>query len=343
MGVSLTDIVESEPVTFEQLRGKSIAVDGFNTLYQFLSSIRDRETGEPLRDSKGRITSHLSGLFYRTAKLLEAGIRPVFVFDGKPPAFKFETSQQRRRIREEAEVKWKEALASGDAEGVRTYSQAAIRLTPEMVEQSKQLLTLMGVPHVQAPSEGEAQAAFMAQRGIVWASGSQDWDSLLFGAPRLIRNLTVTGRRKVPRKEVYIDIVPEMVELDKVLSNLNLTRKQLIMLGILVGTDYNPGGVKGYGPKKALKLVAEQRTFDAVFSSVPWEHKASPQEIMDFFLHAPAEDAEVAQPKLNAEGLRSFLMDDFGFSEDRIEGTLGKMDKAGVRKGQTGLSAFGRK
>jgi flap endonuclease-1 len=343
MGVSLTDLVEAEPITFDSLSGKTIAIDAFNTLYQFLSSIRDRETGEPLRDSNGRITSHLSGLFYRTARLLEAGVKPVFVFDGKPPAFKFETSQERRRIREEAEVKWKEALAAGDAEGVRTYSQAAVRLTDDMIAQSKQLLGLMGVPHVQAPSEGEAQAAYMAQSGVVWASGSQDWDSLLFGAPRLVRNLTITGRRKVPRKEQYIDVTPELVELDRVLSSLKLTREQLVMVGILVGTDYNPGGVKGYGPKKALKLVSENKTFDSVFSSVQWEHKASPQQIMDFFMHGPVEDAKIAQPKLDAAGLRSFLSEDFGFSAERIESTLRKMDKAGVRMGQTGLGAFGGK
>jgi flap endonuclease-1 len=343
MGVSLSELVESEPITFEALSGKSIAIDAFNTLYQFLSIIRDRETGEPLRDSKGRITSHLSGLFYRTARLLEAGVKPVFVFDGKPPAFKFETSQERRRIREEAEEKWKKALAAGDAEAVRTYSQAAVRLTDDMIAQSKQLLGLMGIPCVQAPSEGEAQAACMAQQGVVWASGSQDWDSLLFGAPRLIRNLTVTGRRKVPRKEQYIEVVPELVELDRVLSNLKLTREQLIMLGILVGTDYNPGGVKGYGPKKALKLVSEHKTFDAVFGSVAWEHKASPMEIFDFFMHAPKESVKMENPGLDAAGLRSFLSEDFGFSAERIENTLKKMDKAGVSRGQTGLSSFTRR
>jgi len=343
MGVSLSGLVESQPVTFDDLRGKAIAIDAFNTLYQFLSIIRDRGTGEPLRDSKGRITSHLSGLFYRTARLLEAGVKPIFVFDGEPPAFKHETSQERRKIREEAEQKWKDALAAGDAEGVRTYSQAAVRLTGEMIEQSKELLGYMGVPVVQAPSEGEAQAAFMAQKGMVWASGSQDWDSLLFGAPRLVRNLTVTGRRKVPRKEQYVEVTPELVELDKVLSNINLSREQLVMLGILVGTDYNPGGVNGFGPKKALKLVSEAKTFDAVFGSVEWVHKTGAQEIFDFFIHLPAKYIEPTRPALQPDRLQRFLIDDFGFSHERIDNTLNKMDKAGVSKGQTGLSMFGRR
>lgn len=339
----MTDLVESSPIIFDDLRGKSIAIDAYNTLYQFLSIIRDRETGEPLRDSKGRITSHLSGLFYRTARMLEAGIKPIFVFDGKPPEFKHETSQERRRIRKEAEKKWKEALAVGDVEAVRTYSQAAVKLTAEMIEQSKELLGYMGVPCVQAPSEGEAQAAYMASQGIVWASGSQDWDSLLFGAPRLVRNLTITGRRKIPRKEQYIEITPELVELDKVLSSLKLSREQLIMVGILIGTDYNQGGVKGIGPKKAYKLVSEQRTFDAVFGSVSWEHKASPREIFDFFMHAPAEDIQPSNAKLEPDKLMRFLIDEHGFSYERIDNTLKKMDKAGVSKGQTGLGTFGKK
>lgn len=343
MGVSLTDLVESQPIEFSDLKGKSIAIDAYNTLYQFLSIIRDRETGEPLRDSKGRITSHLSGLFYRTARMLEAGIKPIFVFDGKPPEFKHETSQERRRIREEAEKKWKEALAAGDLEGVHTYSQAAAKLTDEMTEQSKQLLGFMGVPCVQAPSEGEAQAAYMAIQGIVWASGSQDWDSLLFGAPRLIRNLTVTGRRKIPRKEQYIEITPELVELSKVLGSLKLSREQLIMIGMLVGTDYNQGGVKGFGPKKAYKLVSEQRTFDAVFGSVEWEHKASPQGIFDFFMHAPADDIEPTNAMLEPEKLAHFLVNEYGFSHERIDNTLKKMDKTGVSKGQTGLGMFRKK
>ena len=339
----MTELVESQAIEFSDLKGKSIAIDAFNTLYQFLSIIRDRETGEPLRDSKGRITSHLSGLFYRTARLLEAGVSPIFVFDGKPPEFKNETAQERRKIREESERKWKEALASGDAEGVRTYSQGAVKLTGEMIAQSKELLGFMGIPCVQAPSEGEAQAAHMARKGVVWASGSQDWDSLLFGAPRLVRNLTITGRRKVPRKEQYIEITPELVELDSVLSKLKLTREQLVMVGILVGTDYNPGGVKGLGPKKAYKLVSEQRTFDAVFKSVEWSHSASPEDIFEFFMHTPVEDVKIEKPRLEPAKIEGFLIGEYGFSHERIDNTLKRMDKAGVGRGQTGLSMFGRK
>ena len=204
------------------------------------------------------MTSHLSGLFYRTTKLLENRIDPVFVFDGEPPAFKRETSEKRHEIRKEAEEKLEDARKRGDAEGIRRYAQATSRLTDEMVEHSKLLLEYMGVPVVQAKSEGEAEAAQMVNTGKVWASGSQDWDSLLFGAGRMVKNLTITGRRKVPRKEDYIEIKPEVIELDNMLSHLGLNRDQLIIIGILIGTDYNPGGVKGTGPKNVLKLAHHQ-------------------------------------------------------------------------------------
>ena len=133
MGVNLSDIVEAKQIEISYLSGRTIAIDAYNTLYQFLSIIRDRFTGEPLRDSKGRTTSHLSGLFYRTTNLLENGIDPVFVFDGKPPHFKKATSDMRHEIKKEAEEKLEEARKKGDIEGVRRYAQATSRLTSEMV------------------------------------------------------------------------------------------------------------------------------------------------------------------------------------------------------------------
>ncbi len=340
MGVSLSELVEAREIGLEDLRGKSIAIDAYNTLYQFLSIIRDRFTGEPLKDSKGRVTSHLSGIFYRTSKLLENGIAPVFVFDGKPPEFKRETSQARKEIREEAERKWKEAVRVGDMEAVRLYSQGASRLTDDMIEQAKHLLDYMGVSWVQAPSEGEAQAAFMVSKGIVWASGSQDWDSLLFGSPRLVRNLNITGRRKVPRKERYVVVKPEVVELQDMLSKLEINREQLVILGILVGTDYNPGGVKGTGPKTALKLVREFRTLDNVMKHVEWNFKISPEEIADFFLNPPVRDAEIEKNEMQPEKLREFLVEEHEFGEERIGSVIDRMKKGREESKQKGLDQF---
>ncbi|MGC8993036.1 MAG: flap endonuclease-1, partial [Thermoplasmata archaeon] len=255
MGVDISDIIESREIEMEDIRNKSIAIDGYNTLYQFLSIIRQPD-GTPLMDEKGRITSHLSGLFYRTVNIMEAGIKPVYVFDGKPPELKQKTLEERNERRKISEEEWKKALDEGDVEKARLYAQASSRLTKEMVEDSKKLLDLMGVPWVQAPSEGEAQAAYMAIKGDVYASASQDYDSLLFGTPRLVRNLTITGKRKIPRKNVYKEIKPELIVLEEVLKNLGITREQLIDIGILIGTDFNEG-VKNIGPKKALKYIKE--------------------------------------------------------------------------------------
>jgi flap endonuclease-1 len=340
MGVSITELVEPKQIELESLCGKAIAIDAYNMMYQFLSSIRDRMTGEPLRDSKGRVTSHLSGLFYRTARMIEAGIIPVYVFDGKPPDFKDETIAQRREIKEEAREKWKEALAAGDAEAVRRYSMASSKLTKDMVEEAKKLLSLMGVSSVQAPSEGEAQATHLLRQGKVWAVGSQDWDSLLFGSDRLVKNLGITGRRKIPRKESYITVKPELIELDQVLSSLGISREQLIIMGILIGTDYNMGGVKGLGPKKALQLVKEQKTLDAVMGQVEWEFKTPSQKIFDFFMNPPAEDIEIRKETLQPEALEQQLIEEHDFSRERIDSSLKKLKACQEKGKQTGLGSF---
>jgi len=323
MGVNLSELVSGRQIELSDLRGRMIAIDAYNTLYQFLSIIRDRFTGEPLRDSKGRVTSHLSGLFYRTTNLLENGIDPVFVFDGTPPKFKKKTSEMRETAKKEAEGKLEEAKARGDEEAIRRYAQATARLTGDMIGHAKTLLELMGVPVVQAPSEGEAQAAYMANSGKVWASGSQDWDSLLFGAERMIKNLTVSGRRKIARKEDYVEIKPEIIELGSVLSQLGIGRDQMIMIGILIGTDYNPGGVKGIGPKTALKMV-KGKHFEEVFSDVKWDFEVAPHEIFDFFRKPPVCDIAIKRPKADSEGLRDFMLA-FDFSEERVGKTLERL------------------
>ncbi|NIO20417.1 MAG: flap endonuclease-1 [Candidatus Aenigmarchaeota archaeon] len=337
MGVNLSEIIPGRKIEIQDLKGRTIAVDAYNTLYQFLSIIRDRFTGEPLKDSKGRVTSHLSGLFYRTTKLLENGIDPVFVFDGEPPEFKRETSAKREDVKKEAEEKLEEARKVGDIEGIRRYAQATSRLTGEMIEQSKRLLEFMGIPIVQAPSEGEAEAAHMVNSGKAWASGSQDWDSLLFGASRMVKNLTITGRRKIPRKQDYIEIKPEVIELDNVLSRLGVKREQLIMIGILIGTDYNPGGVKGVGPKNALKLVKEKQTIENVFKNVEWNFENPPEEIFEFFKNPPRGEGEIKREGRDFGRLKEFMLD-HDFSEERIEKTIERLEKTG--KGERSLQAW---
>ncbi|RLJ07596.1 MAG: flap endonuclease-1 [Candidatus Aenigmatarchaeota archaeon] len=332
MGVNLGELVPGKQLELEDLSGKTIAIDAFNSLYQFLSIIRDRYTGQPLRDSKGRVTSHLSGLFYRTARLLEAGISPVYVFDGEPPAFKTQTAEERQKLREKAEKLWKEAVEKGDLEQIRLYAQASGRLTEEMVQDAKKLLDLMGIPWIQAPSEGEAQAAWLAKAGKVWAVGSQDWDCLLFGAPRLVRNLAITGRRKLPRKQEWIEIKPELVELQELLEKLGIDRKKLILLGILIGTDYNPGGIKGIGPKTALKLVREKSLKD-ILKEQGWDFPIRAEDILEFFLNPPVKEMEIPEAKLQPEKLREFMVEEHDFSAERVEKVIQKLKELRQKPG----------
>ncbi|CAB49654.1 flap endonuclease-1 [Pyrococcus abyssi] len=325
MGVPIGELIPRKEIELENLYGKKIAIDALNAIYQFLSTIRQRD-GTPLMDSKGRITSHLSGLFYRTINLMEAGIKPVYVFDGKPPAFKKKELEKRREAREEAEIKWKEALAKGDIEEARKYAQRATKVNEMLIEDAKKLLQLMGIPIVQAPSEGEAQAAYMAGKGDVYASASQDYDSLLFGTPRLVRNLTITGKRKMPGKDIYVEIKPELIVLEEVLKELKITREKLIELAILVGTDYNPGGIKGIGPKKALEIVKYSKDPLAKFQR---QSDVDLYAIKEFFLNPPTtDDYSLKWKEPDEEGIIRFLCDEHDFSEERVKNGLERLKKA---------------
>jgi len=341
MGVQIGSIIPKKEIEVKDLVGKKIAIDAFNALYQFLAIVRDKDTGEPLKDSKGRITSHLSGLFYRTVNLIEEGIKPVYVFDGEPPKFKKVTQERREEIKKEAEEKLRLAIEEGRIEDVLKYAQATARLTKELVDDAKKLLELMGIPYVQAPSEGEMQAAYMAKKGDVWASASQDYDSLLVGSPRLIRNLNLTGRRKLPNKEVYVEIKPELIELEEVLKNLGITREQLILIGLLVGTDYNPEGIENIGPKKALKLVKEKKTLENILKEIEWKFDVSAQEIYDFFLNPPVTDNyNLVWKEPNEEGLIKFMVEEHNFSEERIRNAIEKVKQATEKQQQKSLSRW---
>ncbi|HDI12498.1 MAG TPA: flap endonuclease-1 [Hadesarchaea archaeon] len=340
MGVQLGDIVPKQKVELGQLRGRIIAIDAMNSLYQFLSIIRQRD-GELLRNSKGRITSHLSGLFYRTANLVEAGVRPIYVFDGEPPRLKQRTVEQRRAVRAEAEEKWIMALREGRVEDAKKFAQRAGRVDEEMVKQAKVLLEYMGLPWVQAPGEGEAQAAYLVQRGDAWAVASQDFDSLLFGTPMLVRNLTITGRRKLPGKDVYVMVSPEVIELKSTLERLEVSREQLVDVGILVGTDYN-GGIKGIGPKKALELVKEKGSIlEIVKTELGEKFEVDPVEVREIFLKPNVTDKyQVRWARPDPEGIKKFLCDEHDFSESRVQTGIDKLVKGLGAHGQTSLEKW---
>ncbi|MFN7991336.1 MAG: flap endonuclease-1 [Candidatus Micrarchaeia archaeon] len=327
MGVDLGDLSIKHTISLQSLSGRTIAIDAFNILYQFLSSIR-QEDGTPLMDYRGNITAHLSGLFYRNVKLLEAGIRPVYVFDGKPSPLKGRVQSARSEVKKRAEERWKEALEAGRYEDAKKFAQATSRLTQDMVAESKVLLGAMGIPSVQAPSDGEAQAAMMAQQGLAYATASQDYDALMFGSPILVKNLSITGRRKVPRQDRYILVEPEQIELKETLDSLGIDRAGLIFLGILLGTDFNEG-VKRVGPKTALKIVKEQKTHDAIIAYVKqkyeYEFEVDVEEVFSLFLsppYSPPDPAELRPKAIDPDAVKKILVDQHDFSADRVDKTI---------------------
>jgi flap endonuclease-1 len=348
LGVDLKDLIPSDVIVQIQdlrvLRGKVIAIDAYNALYQFLAAIRQPD-GTPLMDSQGRITSHLSGLFYRTINLVENGIKPVYVFDGKPPELKAREIEKRKAIKEEASKKYEEAIKAGDLEAARRYAAMASKLTDSMVEDAKRLLSTMGIPWVQAPAEGEAQAAYMARVGDAYATASQDYDSLLFGSPRLIRNLTISGKRKLPKKEEYVEIFPEIIELDKLLMKLGLTREALIDIGILVGTDYNPDGFEGIGPKRAYQLIKAYGSIERIPKAI----LKSPVEvdiafIKQYFLNPPiTKNYKLDWNEPDAKQVIEILVKEHDFSEDRVKNALERLIKAyreHIKGSQLGLAKW---
>jgi len=332
MGVNLRDLVPKSTVNLADLSGKSIAIDAYNALYQFLAIIRQPD-GTPLKDHSGRVTSHLSGLLYRTSNLVEMGIKAVYVFDGVPPTLKEVEIKRRARVKEEALVKYEKALQEGKVEEARMYAQMTSRLKDYMADDAKRLLKLLGIPWIQARSEGEAQAAYMTKKGDTDYCASQDYDSLLFGAPRLVRNVTISGRRKLPRKNVYVEVVPETVELKKVLDELGISHEQLVDIGILVGTDFNPEGVKGIGPKTALQLIKEHGSLEKVVPTLrEAEFPVEPHRIREIFLHPEVRDdypLEWREP--DVEGVVGFMCGERDFDEERVRKALEKMS-AGIKK-----------
>ncbi|ATZ61603.2 MAG: flap endonuclease-1 [Methanosarcinales archaeon Met12] len=332
MGVDFGDMVERQEISLKDLFGKAIAIDAYNAIYQFLSIIRQPD-GTPLMNSRGEITSHLSGLLYRNTNLIEGGLKPIFVFDGEPSKLKTRTIQERNEVRIAAERLWAEAKKAGSAEAIK-FAQASSKIDTQIVDGAKTLLRHMGIPCIQAPSEGEAQAAFMAINGDAYAVGSQDYDAILVGAPILIRNLAITGRRKLPGKNVYIDVNPENVELDSILSTLEITREQLVDIAILIGTDYDPG-VKGVGPKTALKLIKKHGAIEGALAELGADIENF-DAIRDVFLHPDvASDYEVKWREPDENEVESFLCGRHDFSEDRVRKALERLVDASDRRQRT--------
>ena len=335
MGLDLKPLVKSSPIMISELSGKVIAVDAYNTIYQFLATIRG-PTGELLTNNSGEVTSHLSGLFYRNVNLLAENIKLIYIFDGKPSPLKSKEIERRRQVKQDAFKKYQEAITAGRFEDARKYGQATSVLTDMMVEESKMILTLLGIPYIQAPSEGEAAAAQLTQSNIAFACASQDYDSLLFGAKRLIRNLTISGKRKVPNRNVYVDIEPEIIQQQLLLNETGLNLEQLVDVGIMIGTDFNPGGIPRIGPKTALKLVQEYHKLEKIEKiedsvvNIPYE------EIREIFLKQEIPKVDnIEFNEINYNALINFLCVEKNFSATRVNTSLDKLKKSITNRNQS--------
>ena len=345
MGLNIKDIIPRKEIEILDLKGKMLCVDAFNTLYQFLSTIRQVD-GTPLMDNKKRITSHLSGIFYRNVKLLSEGIKLVYVFDGIAPELKSKTHEKRQGVRELAKERYEEARQNEDLVAMKRYSSQLIRLDDEMIKESKEILEAMGIAVVQAPSEGESEAAYLCKiKEEIYASASQDYDSLLFGAPKLIQNLTLARRRKTFTG--WVEVKPELIELERVLDVLEIDLDQLICLGILVGTDYNPKGIPGIGQKKALQIVQKYKRPVLIFEevkeriySLPEEDRFDWQKIFELFHKPKVIDVDFEFGKIDEKKIKEILVEKHDFSEERIERQLEKLREIKEKSKQKDLKKW---
>lgn len=343
MGVAIKDLIEKKDININFLKDKVLVVDAYNNLYQYISSIRQRD-GSLLTDSKGQVTSHLVGLFSRTTKLMIKGVKFIFVFDGQVPELKKLERQRRSNLKKEAQKKYNQAKQEENIELMRKYAPRTARLTPEMVIEAKKLLTSLGIPVIQAPSEGEAQASYMVKKGDAFAVVSQDYDSFLHGATKVIHDLNISAKRKKINTFAYQKINPKLIVLGDVINQLGIDQEQLIILSILVGTDYNIGGIKGIGPKTALKLVKQYgKDFDDLFLENKWSDNFNFKWTDVFYTiknMKVTDDYKIEWKTVNEKDLIKLLVEDHEFSEERVLKTIKELSKNQEKVQQKGLGDF---
>ena len=335
MGLKLKQLIVREKTNLEFFASKVVAIDAYNAIYQFLAIIRGPD-GSYLSDPNGRVTSHLSGLFYRNIRFLSIGIKPVYVFDGKPPSLKSVEIERRRQIKRDATIKYEKAISQGNLQDARKYAQQTSVMKDTMVEDSKKILSLFGIPYIDAPSEGESTAAHLTKTGQAYATASQDFDSVLFGARRLVRNFSNSGRRKIPNRNTYIEIVPEIIDYEKTLKELGVTREQIVDIGILIGTDFNPDGFPRIGPKTALKMIKEHSKLEKIPQIQDKLSEVDYEQIRRIFLEPKvAHVSEIKFEKINFDAIIKYLVDERSFSFDRVQTSLNRLKKSIERKSQT--------
>ncbi len=344
MGTKITDLLVTKEISIVDLKNKIVVVDAFNQLYMFLASIRQPD-GSLLKDSHGNVTSHLNGLFYRFTKLMQQDIKFIFVFDGKPPEFKLKERERRTALKQEAELKYEKAKKEENIDDMKKYASRTSRLNVNMIADAKELIDALGCAIIQAPSEGEAQAAHLVKNKDAYASLSQDADSLIFGCPLVIKNLTLSGRKKKPNALAYDAIIPELILLDDTLKELDVELDQLIVIAMLTGTDYNIGGIKGIGPKTALKLVKQYGTgmdnFDKLFKEVKWDESFNYdwKDIFKTIKHTEiTTDYSIKFKEVDDEKVIEVLCKKHDFSEERTRKVLENLHKKPIA--QKGLGEY---
>ncbi|KCV71980.1 flap endonuclease-1 [Fonticula alba] len=321
----------------KHLFGRKIAIDASMSIYQFLIAVRQADGGVLTNDS-GQVTSHLMGMLYRTARMVENGIKPVYVFDGKPPALKGGELSKRSERRQQAEESLKTATEQGNQADMDKFSRRTVRVTAEHTAECKRLLTLMGIPYIEAPCEAEAQCAVMAAKGLVYATASEDMDSLTCGSTILLRHLTYSEARKVPIAEY---------SLPRVLELLELTMDEFIDLCILLGCDFCDT-IRGVGPKRALEFIRKHRNIETILENLDPKRYTVPEnwpykEVRELFRSpevTPVADIELKWSSPDEEGIVKFLVTEKGFNEERVRSVIQRLDKARSDSTQSRLDGF---
>ncbi|KAL8805598.1 MAG: hypothetical protein Q9182_001863 [Xanthomendoza sp. 2 TL-2023] len=311
------------------------------SIYSFLVAVRSE--GQQLMSETGETTSHLMGMFYRTLRIVDNGIKPLYVFDGAPPKLKSGELAKRFARKAESTEQHEEAKETGTAEEVEKFSRRTVKVTREHNNECKKLLTLMGVPYIVAPTEAEAQCAVLARAGKVYAAASEDMDTLCFDSPILLRHLTFSEQRKEPILEIH---------LDKVLEGLGMDRKQFIDLCILLGCDYvDP--IPKVGPSSALKLIRDHGTLEAVVEHIktdPKKRYTIPddwpyQDARELFVNPDVRQADHPECDFHwnapdVDGLVKFLVTEKGFNEDRVRNAGVRLQKNLKTSQQARLEGF---
>ncbi|KFY41282.1 hypothetical protein V495_05003 [Pseudogymnoascus sp. VKM F-4514 (FW-929)] len=311
------------------------------SIYSFLIAVRSE--GQQLMNESGETTSHLLGMFYRTLRIVDNGIKPVYVFDGAPPKLKSGELAKRFARKAEATEGLEEAKETGTAEDVEKFSRRTVRVTREHNAECQKLLKLMGIPYIIAPTEAEAQCAVLARAGKVYAAASEDMDTLCFDSPILLRHLTFSEARKEPIQEIHVD---------KVLEGLGMDRKQFVDLCILLGCDYlDP--IPKIGPNTALKMIREHGSLEKVVEWIQNDDKKRytiPEDwpyadARELFFHpdvrsADHEDCDFKWEAPDVEGLIKFLVVENAFSEERVRSGAAKLLKNLKSSQQARLEGF---